>query len=87
MTESERPSFGVSDRGDGFFTRPEAEWEDAEVKAGLRQIENRIIEHARYVAELEALHARLVAEQGRRRELYASVAALLAPAAEEGEQS
>lgn len=67
MTEDHRPEFGVTDHGRGFFTRPESEWQDDELCAGIRQIDRRI-------SELTQLRDRLTDEQARRKELYADIA-------------
>lgn len=69
MTEDNRPEFGVTEQGRGFFTRPESEWQDDELWAGIKQIERRI-------TELTRLRDRLTSEQERRKELYANVAAV-----------
>lgn len=69
MSSDDSPEFGVTDQGRGFFTVHESRWHDIELAAGLKQIERR-------VRELDELRDRLTAEQVRRKELYADVAAV-----------
>ncbi|MFD1662434.1 hypothetical protein ACFSL4_30715 [Streptomyces caeni] len=77
----EQPAeFGIThddqERPVPYLSKPFPQWLDGEIEAGLDQVARRIRRHPEFRAELEQLERDLLAEQQRRRKLYAEIAAV-----------